>query len=286
MRVSFEGDDGYLAPLTLELVNGVAFPTSEYIADGYTNIEILCIGACGGRGGINNRGDDDPNNPIIAGGGGGGGGGLHYVAVLLSALPAEAAVVVGVTGASGNINADRDLITDGEDGGYSSFNIDTCCASGGKGGKGGHTHLTNPNIATLAVGGDGGIGNSIVAGGGADGGPTFGSDPNGRDGTWDGSIGEGGGGGYGGVIKYDDTTLMPPGEGGRGSYRIDDTLFYGPRGAAWLYSPLATEVSAAMMGGRGGGAKATKLNNLLQAYGQAGPGHISNGLVLVRLTKV
>jgi len=153
-------------------------------------------------------------------GGGGGGGGLHVVAGLLIDLPDECPVVVGQAGTNadpgqishpnpitpippyspGSIN-DTPGVTlvapvTGEDGGHSSFNGDTCKASGGKGGNPG-AHWSGSTLMYEAKGGDGGVGNQTAAGGGAAGSAT---EDNGADGTWDGAIGEGGGGGRGGMI--------------------------------------------------------------------------------------
>lgn len=159
-------------------------------------------------------------------GGGGGGGGLHVVSGLLTELPDEVVVVVGQAGVdrghrqlakpttiatsfndTPSYGNDPTAIYDephisfppqeaGEDGGTSSFNGETCQASGGKGGSPSAYWDSN----TLMISGDGGSGGSggqATAGGGAPGSTTEDTPP---DGTWDGTIGKGGGGGRGGSV--------------------------------------------------------------------------------------
>ena len=100
------------------------------------------------------------------------------------------------------------LTTNGGDGGPSSFNDTTCRASGGKGGK--RVQSNSVTVTTKAHGGEGGVGNRIIAGGGAAGGvagtpsATGPGTPGtaGDDGTLFQNIGKGGGGGAGGVGKY------------------------------------------------------------------------------------
>lgn len=88
----------------------------------------------------------------------------------------------------------------GEDGGYSAFG-DIAMASGGKGG-GPALVWVDGHRFFAAHGGEGGTGGRIEAGGGA-----LGSTSNlpGKDGTWNGEIGTGGGGGRGGMaeVKYE-----------------------------------------------------------------------------------
>lgn len=220
------------APIVLEMANGEVFHPEDYISLGYTHVEVWCVGACGGRGG-----DAYPQNYNFGGyvhGGGGGGGGLHRVTVELADLPADCPVVVGQAGTDGLVdNGERPylynldsngyiaipssmyqnpawgLATDGTDGGASSFAGDICRASGGKGGKAIKTVVTlsgatEPKLIIVRrAGGDGGAGGrgaSIVAGGGGAGGR---SEPivKPKDGAWDGTIGEGGGGGLGGYVR-------------------------------------------------------------------------------------
>jgi len=156
-------------------------------------------------------------------GGGGGGGGLHVVSGLLAVLPDEVTVVVGQAGVDAPLaqNArpiditptiddvpyspgsvyDEPHLTfvppeSGEDGGASTFNGLTCRASGGKGGgPSGYWTGSPPRFVISGNGGAGGAGNRTTAGGGAVGATEPFNPP---DGSWDGDIGKGGGGGRGG----------------------------------------------------------------------------------------
>lgn len=173
-------------------------------------------------------------------GGGGGGGGLHRVGGALADIPEEVPVVVGVAGADkGIMQAARpdpitpqiattydeavgdigkqgwpyfpngvfdlphtpfDPLEDGEDGGHSAFG-DICEASGGKGGKAAGYWVGAGAGALLWIsgnGGEGGAGGRTEPGGGAAGGTSEADAP---DGTWDGTIGKGGGGGRGGTVQ-------------------------------------------------------------------------------------
>lgn len=145
-------------------------------------------------------------------------------------------------------------------------------------------------------GGEGGIGGSIVPGGGAAGGfSTMHFAPVGetnaghykgatgtlpQDGTWDGDIGEGGGGGFGGAFdpgQYDQNVILQHAasvngqNGGQGSFNYGDTSKYGPRQNAVGAAP-----------GNGGGAK---FNPLLMFGGRAA-GANPNGAVLIRIVKL
>lgn len=175
-------------------------------------------------------------NPAVLGGGGGGGG-LHIVSGELADLPDSVSVTVGSEGTQAppaQIESpepydpyvqsdtpqgyylsnphewekfqfwhkfpaveDRTLLLPGEsggDGGYSAFG-DICLASGGKGG--GPAIVWVNNVRMFAShGGQGGSGGRIEAGGGAEGSTS--NNLSGKDGTWDGTIGTGGGGGRGG----------------------------------------------------------------------------------------
>lgn len=71
------------------------FLKADYVSLGYTNYEVMCIGAAGGKGG------DVPHYVNWSHGGGGGGGGLHHVGGLLADLPDVVPVVVGQPGADG-----------------------------------------------------------------------------------------------------------------------------------------------------------------------------------------
>jgi hypothetical protein len=168
-------------------------------------------------------------------GGAGGGGGLHVVSGELADLPDSVEVVVGRAGAdaaAGQIKAEGLWVptppqppsTDpaiqwayrypetipsfappqaGEDGGASSFG-DVCQASGG---KGGHPAVVWVDGVLLVdgEGGEGGVGGQTTPGGGAAGGlpeeVPFNAElkRSGQDGTWDGTVGQGGGGGRAGT---------------------------------------------------------------------------------------
>lgn len=138
--------------LTLMLGDGATFEKADYVALGYTNFEVICIGAAGGRGG------SFAAQGYTNLGGAGGGGGLHRVSGLLADLPDSCAVAVGQGGADGHSSDNNQLsllvtVVDdeivgpdsadpnpaydpelsGEDGGGSSFG-EICLASGGQGG--------------------------------------------------------------------------------------------------------------------------------------------------------
>lgn len=319
------------------LTDDVPFLKAEYAALGYTHYEVWCIGAAGGSGGnifLGGTQDEPPAGAIMSYGGRGGGGGLHRVSGLLSELPASCPVTVGVVGqagtdgngearkfpvedGSGNIvhnqYYDNPLWvppTPGQDGGASSFNEETCQASGGKGGAASpcevnwryiwdDTPIADAQADRLerlifhgGPGGDGGQGGSggrILAGGGADGGKSVvvygpeGSPPalwaqgftetDVEDGGWDGTIGEGGGGGRGG-------NLVSPGRnataGGLGSYSFSDTSVYGPR------QNRSGSAQIQQIPGFAGGAKLNKL----AVYGSLVQGGNPNGAVFIRVMKI
>lgn len=288
MRLALSGFGGPLVPLFLKLPNGIPFLKAAYVAMGYTDFDVICIGGAGGRGG-----GAIPNAPFPAGawqlvsGGGGGGGGLQRVKGLLLGLPASVPVVVGAAGATGTYNVTPNTvagITDGGDGGVSSFNGATCQASGGKGGKGVASISTVTN--TGGNGGAGGIGGSAVAGGGAAGGVATNPSTDGADGGWDGAIGIGGGGGAGGSATHSGgagSSSFGPyigigGNGGDGAYSLADTSFSCPGGAGQNTSP-----------GSGGGARSTPLDHLLRAFGtytDAPVGTVDQkGAVIILLTQ-
>jgi hypothetical protein len=290
MRIELAGSITHPAPVILNLQNGVPFVPQDYLDKGYTNFDVICIGAGGGSGGGINTANT--GTMVRNYGGAGGGGGLHRVQGLLSALPAACPVVVGNGGAAGaDHGSDPAFTTDGGDGGSSSFNDTTCRASGGKGGK--RAQSNSLTVATQANGGQGGVGNSAAAGGGALGGvagtPTA-LGPGvagtaGADGTWDGQVGQGGGGGAGGVAKFGGITANPATAGGRGSYNPGDLSVYGPGNA-----PAVDPGTGALdtMPGGAGGAKASPVNGLPYIYGQSygGPPAGKAGLVVIRLTSV
>lgn len=315
--------ENLMPPLILNLPDESTFDRQEYIEMGYTHYEVWCIGAAGGRGG--GKVDTETGIPTtlstVSHGGAGGGGGLHYVQGLLDDLPeGDIDVDVGTVGLNGvSVTLAGDSAEEpsaGTDGGYSAFNSDISdypMASGGKGG--GPTRNSNgeatednrdPGRNPGGVGGRGGIGGTIAAGGGGLGGdaditwvgldddpesPTW--DPHivgstiipAEDGTWDGEIGQGGGGGVGGARippAYDGPLLTRPevihvaGHGGVGSFSYGDTSFYGAKG-----SRTNDQTNWPLIAGAGGGAKVGLL-----LYGSHAPGYSPNGAVIVRLTKI
>jgi hypothetical protein len=155
-------------------------------------------------------------------------------------------------------HADFDPPTAGSDGGASSFGGTLVRASGGKGGKPVKTWV-GAVLTDDRAGGEGGEGDSTTAGGGAAGST---SPANGSDGTWDGVVGQGGGGGRGG------SSPTGASSGGQGSYSFADTSVYGNRGVRDIYIP-----------GGGGGAKVGSYK-----YGGAAVGWDPDGAVIIRLT--
>lgn len=290
MRLRLGGGAAHPQPVSLTLQNGVPFEPQQYIDQGYIRFDVICIGGGGGTGG----GIDTQNTGTLVRsyGGAGGGGGLHRVQGLLSALPASCPVVVGAGGVRGTEHAsDPAQTTDGTDGGYSSFNGTTCRASGGKGGK--RVQSNSVTVTTQAHGGQGGVGNSTVPGGGAAGGlagtPTAGgpgvAGTAGSDGTWDGStgLGKGGGGGAGGVGKFGGTTCVAGTAGGKGSYNAGDLSVTGDGRPPSVDG--ATGAADVTPGGAGG-AKATPVNGLPTIFGSSsGPSVTADaGAVVIRLT--
>lgn len=184
-------------------------------------------------------------------GGAGGGGGLHVVSGRLDDLPDSVEVVVGTVGAdapAGQIKAnglwvppvippsnpsDPTLVwgtrypavipsyptpNPGQDGGASTFGDDICQASGG---KGGHAAVAwvDGMLMIDGRGGDGGVGGRSEAGGGAAGGLpeelvyNENLKRSGQDGTWDGTVGQGGGGGRGSTYVKPQPAPGIPGPG-------------------------------------------------------------------------
>jgi hypothetical protein len=282
MRLELSGSLIHPDPLVIRFDTSQNFLPATYINLDYTHFDVICIGAGGGIGG----GIDTANTgtTIRNYGGAGGGGGFHRVRGLLSALPVTCPVVVGIGGVPGNEHAnDPNLTTNGGDGGFSSFNNNTCRASGGMGGR--RARSNSLTVTTQANGGDGGIGNRGNPGGGGSGGvagtPSAAGPgvpgTNGNDGTFFNNIGQGGGGGAGGVKKYDGTICNGATNGGRGSYNPGDTSVYGP-GLNLGTDPVVP--------GGASGAKASPLNGLPTVYGQSqdhrAPGN--PGIVIIRLT--
>jgi hypothetical protein len=280
MRLSFLGSSRPIEPVVLSLTNGQPFLKQTYVDQGYDNFEVLCIGAAGGRGGSVGAWNFAAS-ALVYSGGGGGGGGLHRVAGTLSSLASSVDVVVGTAGVDGNLGGaiNTDTATNGTAGGYSSFGVTLCRASGGAGGD-------RANNNTVGLGGSGGIGNSITAGAGASGGV---------NGTFNGSIGSGGGGGTGAIGQWGaDNTILGiwtyPGAGGRGNFNISPELDSTVNAAQcyfWSYGSLQFGLEPYC----GGGATARILNNQPYAYGSyAANGYGNpylgtvNGAVLIKLT--
>jgi hypothetical protein len=290
MRFELAGTLSLPAPLVVTFNANQSFDITKYTKLDYTNFDVICIGGGGGMGG----GIDTANTgtQIRSYGGAGGGGGLHRVQGLLSALPAVVPIVVGAGGSLGTEDSSNvGLVTDGGDGGYSSFNDTTCQASGGKGGK--KVQSNSLTVTTSANGGDGGVGGRQNAGGGAFGGiagtpsatgPGV-AGTNGGDGGWNGSIGLGGGGGAGGVGKYGSggITCNAATSGGRGSYNPGDTSVYGPSDAP---DNDPESGSQSIIPGGASGAKAAPLTGLPYIYGSSKGTRAKGdpGIVIVRLT--
>lgn len=294
MRFELSGSLIRPDPLVIKFDANDTFAKLPYIDLGYTHFEVICIGGGGGMGGgidTNNTGTLIRNY-----GGAGGGGGFHRIRGLLSALPDTCAVVVGVGGILGTEHVSNPaLTTDGGDGGPSTFNTNTCRASGGKGGK--RAQSNSETVSTQADGGEGGVGNRLVTGGGAAGGvagtPTAlgpgTPGTNGVDGTIsnNGVLGKGGGGGAGGVGKSGSITCNEATAGGRGAYNPGDTSVYGPGELPGV--GLSTGSPNAKPGGASG-AKATPLNGLPTVFGQSWgkartpPWSGDPGVVIIRLT--
>jgi hypothetical protein len=288
MRLELAGSLVKPAPLVVRFNANGNFDTLQYINEGFTHFDVICIGGGGGMGGGIDT--DNSGTQLRCYGGAGGGGGYHRARGLLSALPDTCVVVVGAGGAVGTEHASiPGQTTNGGNGGYSSFNNVTCRASGGMGG--GRVQSNSPTISTLANGGAGGIGNRTAAGGGAAGGvagtpsATGPGTPGtaGADGSLFNNIGKGGGGGAGGVGKWTGITCNAATAGGRGAYNPGDTLVYGP-GDAPNNDPRSG--AANTIPGGASGAKASPLNGLPTVYGQSKGDRLPGdpGIVVIRLT--
>jgi len=282
MRLELAGSLVRPSPLVIRFDANQDFDKLKYIELGFTHFDVMCIGGGGGRGG----GIDTQNTGTLirSYGGAGGGGGSHRVRGLLSVLPDLCPVVVGAGGAAGTEHISNPaLTTGGGNGGASTFNTNTCRASGGEGGKRVQSNLDTAN--TFANGGDGGVGNRTTFGGGAAGGTSGVPSPTGPgtagvagvDGTLINNIGKGGGGGAGGVGKYGGVTCNAATSGGRGSYNPANTSVYGP---ADTPDPDPTTGAANTVPGLASGAKAAPLNGLPTIFGQSG----KPGIVIIRLT--
>jgi len=279
MRFELSGSMARTDPVTKVLEDGVPFIPADWINQGFSHFDVICIGGGGGHGG----GVDTANTgtQVRNYGGEGGGGGFQRVQGMLSALPSSCPVVVGDAGSDGTTVSTGTATTDGTDGTYSSFNGTTCRASGGKGGKRAQTNAITGT--SQAHGGAGGIGNTTAAGGGGAGGVcgTIGGtlSTDGEDGPIIDNIGHGGGGGAGGIAKYGVATSYLDGTaGGNGSWNPDDVLVSGDGEDA--QTDPGTGVDA-VKPGRGGGATASPINGLPYNYGQAG----TDGAVIIRLSQ-
>ncbi len=297
MRIELSGSLVILGPVVLTFTENQNFFPLVYISKGYTNFDLICVGGAGGGGG----GIDTSNTGTLlrSFGGSGGGGGIHRVRGVLSALPVNVPVVIGLGGAKGSDHSfDPNATTDGLDGGASTFNGTTCMASGGLGGS--RVQSNSDTTSTFADGGQGGVGGQTTPGGGAAGGTagtptalgpgTLGTP--GQDGTWDGVIGSGagvigsgGGGGAGGVGKYGTaTTCNYATDGGKGAYNASDPSAYAVGGFA-TEDPITSALG--VVPGYAGGAKASLVSNMPTAYGSSSPnGPGNNGIVVVSLTAV
>lgn len=316
MRFGLSGFGGPVLPKLIKLTDGVPFLKAIYVEQGYTNYEILCIGAAGGAGsGVNPGADGADQDGRRAFGGAGGGGGIHLVRGVLSTLPSSCDIVVGTAGADGPhshnyLDDGPGDKADGEDGGPSSVHDEggtsyICKAAGGIGGQAYQIYGFD-SILIGGTGGHGGAGNvSNSSGGGSSNGGASSTDSEvpadpGGDGTWNGVSGQGGGGGAGGVgwwMPDPDFPVLefPPSNGGRGAYNVADLSVSGPGGLAERAPitdigsgndlDIGAYVADPLMPGAGGGAKATALNNLLTTYGSKVEGRSGDGLVLIRLTK-
>lgn len=306
----------------------------SYADMGYTTVDVICIGAGGGMGGhydvpsIFITGDAGQYSGVKYYGGAGGGGGLHKITASLLGLPDTVDIVVGQGGVAGTPQSAPDVhssprsgventtCTDGSDGGYSSFNDTTCRASGGKGGKSPkHITWSGSNSNFMNGGGDGGVGNSITAGGGGHGAVQFSSIGGvvtpivqATQGIYDGTVGGGGGGGAGGGVQSSAHSIGPPFDtpvmgdsgfitisptnGSAGCYDPTDLSVFVPGSSAGqdpaIHIPFGANPIPFPLPGKAGGANASPLNGLSTAYGSsiqvplASPG--LNGVVVVLLS--
>lgn len=263
MRLTLGGN--MVTPLVL-MLNRWYFDKTEYVEQGYTNFDVMCIGAAGGYGGGLAVPTSTPKVRVY--GGAPGGGGVHRMRGLLSQLPIRSDVTVGAPGEDAPDNTTRTLtgLELGEDGGASSFADGLCRASGGKGG--GKAQGINYDSAG-GLGGLGGIGNSITAGGG-------------MVDYWDGSVGSGGRGGNGGSADWDASSAATVAtDGARGAYNVDDQSVSGPAGLAGN-DPINNQ--CLIIPGPGGGANINELTGMDAFFGSRAQGCDPSGLVIIRLT--
>ena len=274
---------------------GYSFDVAAMRSLGYTYLEVITIGASGGRGGSYFTGTS------VEGGGGGGGGGFHRNQIALSALPSSVPVLVGEAGAPGTDDFDSggvDSLSAGEPGGHSLFyNAEFSVASGGMGGA----HPTGDGAANPPVGGEGGIGGRVAPGGGGLPPSGWGSDglsgAYGPDDVGTGIHGSGGSGGSGGSwVTTPGSGGTNPGDGGAGGGPVmaDSRSLGGialvPSSPVGGWNPppdqpvLPGDVNFYAIGGVGGGACADGLTGLGELYG-GGAGSL-DGAVVVRVTRV
>lgn len=191
----------------------------------------------------------------------------------------------------------------GESGEPSSFAGDICLASGGEGGDPGMVWNGSAFVID-GDGGDGGIGGSLLPGGGGVGSTVEGT--NGSDGTWvpETGIGAGGGGGKGGRAPtgggfpfFEAPTQHLATASGQGSYSFDDTSVYGQRQfrQPWTYMKPVTPVGSGLVTFTpvvdqtrlvtpGGGGGARPFPNM--KYGGRATDFSPDGVVVLRLTKI
>jgi hypothetical protein len=118
---------------------------------------------------------------------------------------------------------------------------------------------------------------------------------NAAKGSWDGSIGKGGGGGLGCVrhVAYESGHMVPPvfplyvqlaAKGADGSFSFGNPSVFGPGqpGKLPTPSPIGWTDTNPILPGSGGGAKAHKTLK----YGSRAPGFNPNGCVFIRLYKI
>jgi hypothetical protein len=208
--------------------------------------------------------------------------------------------------------------TDGQDGEASKFG-NVAMASGGKAGKKAPHYRetawgsTGRMLSPGGDGGEGGIGGSEIAGGGAAGGtsPTaigkdgkpFYRNIEAKDGSWDGTIGQGGGGGRGAGLRWQPQYNNVPGlqlytsyyaveefsngDGGKGSFNNLDTSRYGPGGDSGYRGGIGAGGGGATILRRTPGSifgGAYREGPFSSIYGKI-PGNVPDGVVIIRLTR-
>lgn len=267
------------------------------IMAGYTDFDVLVVGAGGGASGkANGRTTDNKANALYPSGGGGGGA-LRRMASLLSLPSSKMSVAVGKAGTDGANSGNGVKAGNGTTGGSSSFN--SWVAYGGKGGVGGMLRVGlagSINEIQVQYGGDGGVtsvggipgegqrGHSQQGGG-------TGSNPQAvgpiiaagglNDGVWDApqtGPGQGGGGGGGvGSFMHNGSWADRAYSGARGSTPGNSTVGnYGAPGS----SPSGEN------GGGAGGANIQPLDGVANRFGMGRPNSLgsTNGVVILKLS--